>query len=423
MAVRTASGGRRPVRRGRHGRRRARDPHWDNVRFVSGTLVLLSHLTEPLLASADGLRWLYVATWALRVPAFVLLAGYFSSAGPLGFREARQLTEAVLVPYVLLGLLHTLQLRYYYGEWEFFTAEPAWGLWFLLSLFCWRLLLPALAVLRYPLTVSLAAALTVGYVDAVGSTLSASRTVAFLPFFLLGWRLRQGRAPRPGPGGGPGAVPWTEARWTRNLAVAVLAGTAVAAWPLRRVLREPLLALRDPYAEAVPLAAPWAWAPRGAVLLCGMVIVLSFVRLVPRRRLPVVSYLGSGGLYLYLLHPLAVRVLHVSGDVRWAGPWPEQLLLVLVGVLLAAALASPPVRWAARPLVQPRLPWLFAAPPPGPSRPPPGPPHAADGPGSGDDPTGGDRAAVGEGPTGGDGTTVGDGAPNRAPDLRCPAPR
>ncbi|NLU70886.1 acyltransferase family protein [Streptomyces sp. HNM0574] len=332
----------------------ARDPHWDNVRLVSGTLVLVGHLIEPL-GTVDGLRWVYVTSWAMRVPVFVIVAGYFSSAGPLSARELRRLTESVLAPYLLISLLHTLQLKLLYGDWTFFVGDPAWGLWFLLSLFVWRLLLPYLAVLRWPLPLSMLASLAVGYMGSFGATFSASRTLAFLPFFVLGWQLRQGHARSAGV-----TDELLHARWTRWAAVGVLAVTAAAGWVFRYRIDTAWLAMRAPYADSVPLEPEWAWGLRGMVLVCGMVIALSFIRLVPKRQLPVVTYLGAGGLYIYLLHPLLLRALTAVWDVTSVGPWPEQLALLALGVTLAAALGSPPVRRLTRPVVQPRLPWLYA---------------------------------------------------------------
>ncbi|SCK10603.1 acyltransferase family protein [Streptomyces sp. WMMB 322] len=339
--------------------RKVRDPHWDNVRFLSGTLVLTGHLIEPI-AHLDGLRWLYVTSWAMRVPVFVIVAGYFSSAGPLGRRELRQLTESVLAPYLLISLLHTAQIRLLYGNWKFFTSEPAWGLWFLLSLFVWRMLLPYLAVLRYPLSAAMAAALAVGHLDGFTHTFSASRTVAFLPFFLLGRQLRQGLADQ-----------LLHTARSREAAAGVLAVTATACWFLRHDIDVGWLAMNAPYGETVSFAPAWAWGLRGTVLLCGMLIALSFIRLVPKRRLPVVTYLGAGGLYIYLLHPLVLRVFFRFGGLGWVGPWPEQTALLVLGGALAAALASPWVRRVTKPVVQPRLRWLYA---PEPSREAPGTP-------------------------------------------------
>jgi fucose 4-O-acetylase-like acetyltransferase len=200
--------------RGRKPRRRrptlARTPQWDNIRFVAGSLVVFVDMASTLTA-LDGVRWLHIATWALRVPAFALIAGYFSNAGSLRPRSVRPLFLTIVVPFLAVGLLHTLERRWATGEWRLFVEDPAWAMWFLLSLLCWRLALPYLARLRHPLAWSATAALAVGYLPAdIGGTLELSRTLAFLPFFLLGWRLREGMLARgcaPGPGGAR-APPW-----------------------------------------------------------------------------------------------------------------------------------------------------------------------------------------------------------------------
>ncbi|MFY1678122.1 acyltransferase family protein [Streptomyces sp. WMMC905] len=327
----------------------SRDPHWDNLRFLSGTLVVLGHATDTI-TDRDGLRWLQIATWALRVPVFVMVAGYFSGADTLTPRGARRLVESILVPYLLIGLLHTLQQRWFYGDWSFQVVDPPWALWFLLSLFFWRLGLPCLARLRHPLTTSVVAALVVGYLSDFDGSLSLSRTVCFLPFFVVGWRLRQGALDE-----------LMRARWSGPAAVSVLAVTAVSAWYVRHDVSFGWLRMSGPYDAGHPTSLPWAWTIRAGVLLCGTVIALAFVRAVPRRRLPWVTYLGAGGLYVYVLHPLVLRPVLRWWGMDWVGPWWEQGLVVVLAVALSMLLASAPVRRLARPVVQPRLPWLFRA--------------------------------------------------------------
>jgi peptidoglycan/LPS O-acetylase OafA/YrhL len=95
------------------------------------------------------------------------------------------------------------------------------------------------------------------------------------------------------------------------------------------------------------------------VLLGGMIVALSVIRLIPRRRLPVITYLGAGGLYIYLLHPLVLRPLHERDVFDGVGSPAGLLGAVCLATLLSAALASPPLRWLTRPLIQPSVPWLF----------------------------------------------------------------
>ncbi|MEO3754954.1 acyltransferase family protein [Streptomyces sp. B6B3] len=339
----------------------SRNPHWDNIRFLSGTLVLFVHMTNEL-SRLELFHWLYMSTWAMRVPAFVIVAGYFSRADALTNREARRLIESILVPYLLIGLLHTAQMgRAPDGEFRFHIVEPAWGMWFLLSLMCWRMALPYLARLRYPMATSVLVALVAGYVSDFGTAGSLSRTLSFLPFFLLGWKLRQGLFARE-----------LRAAWTKPAAVGVLATTFLVMAYAHLDISANWLRMKGPYEGGAPWQDPFAWTIRGAVLLGGMVVALSFVRLVPRRRLPVITYLGAGGLYIYLLHPLVLRPLQDRGALDWIDSNLDQVAMLGLAFVLATVLASPPVRWLARPLVQPRLPWLFRAepaPPAGPDRP------------------------------------------------------
>ncbi|WP_052849506.1 acyltransferase family protein [Streptomyces avicenniae] len=314
-----------------------RAPYWDTIRYLSGTLVLFGHLVDTL-HDREGLVWLYLATWPLRVPVFALVAGWFSSAAPLTRDAARQVALTLLLPYLIVGFLHSAQQWWLTGRWWFYVDSPAWGAWFLLALPVWRLALPWLARLRRPVVWAVAAALVAGYVPWIGGWLALSRTLCFLPFFLLGWKLRQGAyaaALRPG------------VVWSGRAAVAVLAGAGVLAWCVRRQVDYDWLGMAQAYDSA---GGP---AIRAAVLLAGVVGALALLRLMPRRRIPVVSWLGAGGMYVYVLHPLVLRPLLHEGGVAWARSWPEQASVVVLACVLSAGLASAPVRrvtwWIVRP--------------------------------------------------------------------------
>jgi fucose 4-O-acetylase-like acetyltransferase len=322
-----------------------RDPSWDNLRFVAGALVVLLHVAGPVHDRLDALRWLYVATWPLRVPMFAILAGYFSSAAPLTVPRCRRLAGVILLPYLAVLLLGHVQIWAMSArEWPGTVHGASLTMWFLLALLIWRLALPVLARLRHPLVVSVGVAALAGYAPFVGrDVLDLSRTLCFLPFFLLGWKLRDG-----------GLLTSLRTRLGRPAAWTVLVVALAAAWPLRDHVDRSWLNMPGPYAEmGEPLPGPWAWAVRVAILLCGMAVALSVIRLAPRGRLPFLTYLGSGGLYIYVLHPLVLRPVHASEAVLRVDTWTDQAALVILCVLAAATLASPPVRALARPLVQP----------------------------------------------------------------------
>ncbi|GAB3106632.1 acyltransferase family protein [Streptomyces calidiresistens] len=320
-----------------------RDPWWDNARFVSATLIVVLHTVGSVMARHEALHALHVATWALRVPAFVILAGVFSSAAPLDPRRARALIGSILVPAAIFSLLFSLEVRLLGGEFTLHVTQLPWTLWFLMSLFFWRLLLPLVAQLRHPLTVTTAMALAAGYVEELGLPYSASRTVVYLPLFWIGWRIGQGALRG-----------WFTSPRTLWPAVGGLsASIAVGLW-WHREIQGRWLSMRHPY-TAEPLGYEWAWVIRLAVLALAVGTVLCLLRLVPRRRLPIVTATGAAGFTVYLLHPLVILPFREAGWIARVDTPAEQVGLVLCGVALTLVLGSPPVRRLARPLVRPPI--------------------------------------------------------------------
>lgn len=337
---------------------RARDPWWDNARFTAAALIVVLHVVGSLLARHEELRAFSVATWPLRVPAFVILAGVFSKAGPLNPRDLRGLLQFIALPAAVFSLLYSLERWALGAPFTLHVAQLPWTLWFLMSLFCWRLLIPLVVQLRYPLLVTLSAALAVGYFEEFGLQYSASRTVVYLPLFYLGWRLGRGD--------------WRELfdrRWTAWAAAAVLAASLVGGTLWQDRVKGTWTSMRHAY-DTGPfgLGIEWAWTVRLGMLVWAVLMFCALLRLLPRRRVPFVSYLGAGGFTIYLLHPLVILPLREHGLISRLDSPP---LLVAAGLVLTLLLGSPPVRRLAAPLVRPRADWFLARRPAPAQAPPP----------------------------------------------------
>ncbi|WP_158674698.1 acyltransferase family protein [Streptomyces hoynatensis] len=337
--------------RGREGQTKTkpRDPLWENVRYVSATCVLIGHFITPLRDQYAGMHWLYNATWHLGVPAFALISGRFSSALPLTARSAQRLIQGILLPYLAVSLLTSLQIWLLGGSWNFFVVEPVATLWFLLSLIFWKIALPYAVTLRHPLTVSVLAALAVGFAEDVGFAFSASQTVTFFPFFYIGYLIGQGGWQRRA----VEAVP----RWAAACVTVALFG---GAWLADDRLEPVWLAMKRPYSQD-SYDLMWGVPVRAAVLVWGVLATVALIRLVPRRRVPFMTTLGTAGLYIYVLHPLVLRQLYHVDFFRHLNTSTEAVEWLLVAIITAALLGSPPVQMIARPFVQPRARWLFRA--------------------------------------------------------------
>lgn len=174
----------------------------DNIKGILILLVVLGHLFE---AVPHSLRWhgggiwsyFYGAISIFHMPAFVFISGYLSSQKKSAVDAFRELFLLYWVAHIawtfflqfssLIATQKLLELS------RFLALTPGFGLWFLLSLFFWRLSIPLLAAVRKPRFVLFCLcglALLIGLTTA-DRTLSTSRTLCFLPFFAAGFWSKQ----------------------------------------------------------------------------------------------------------------------------------------------------------------------------------------------------------------------------------------
>lgn len=336
---------------------RRRVPFWDNTRFACVVLVVLGHAIQRLSYDSDIAMAAYLLVYAFHMPAFAIVAGYFSKSGsPTRVQMARVITD-ILAPYLIFESLWTLTKWLVEGQADPNFTTPSWTLWFLLALGIFRLVLPYLALLRWPLLWTVVISIGAGYLPNIDSTFSLSRTLGLLPFFALGWWLRE-----------HDIVerlrlldfrPW----WSRPLAVAVLGATSFAAW--RWIDTWKAIDLRrwlfyvDAYAD-LGGEEWWAGGVRIALMLLALLLCASFFLLIPRGTYWWTTF-GQYTMYVFLLHSFVLYPFRESGVLRDLDPtWLWLPLVTLLSVLLALALSTRPVRWVFRPLVEPRPTWLFA---------------------------------------------------------------
>ena len=340
-------------------RTKRRVPFWDNSRFACIVLVVLGHATQRLTYDSDIALGLYLLIYAFHMPALAVISGYFSRSGaPTRTQMARVITD-ILVPYVIFEALWTLTKWLVEGQANPNPTQPSWTLWFLLALGIFRLVLPYLALLRWPLLWTVVISVVAGYLPNIDSTLSLSRTLGLLPFFTLGWWLREhdivdrlkllDRRP------------W----WTVAAAVGAFAVAGWAAWffvdDWRAVnLREWLF--YDENYSALGGTQWWAGGVRLALICLSLVLGTAFFVLVPRRS-HWWTHFGQYTMYVYLLHSFVLYPFRESGLLRDLEPtWLWLPIVVIASVLIALGLATKPVRRVFRPLIEPRPAWLFADP-------------------------------------------------------------
>ncbi len=155
----------------------------DNIKVVLIFLVVFGHLIERYIETSNLLMSIYMFIYIFHIPLFIYISGYLSKNI---YKSKKIFFKDLLIPYVLLNIVWYILAYLYTGEVNLPLIYPGWTLWFLLSLFFWRISLRYIIKIKYILPISFILGILIGFIPN-GSILSFSRTIVFLPFFLLGY--------------------------------------------------------------------------------------------------------------------------------------------------------------------------------------------------------------------------------------------
>jgi fucose 4-O-acetylase-like acetyltransferase len=325
----------------------ARDPYFDNAKFLAVVLVVIGHAWEPLRGAEVGGRVLAAAQsliYAFHLPVFIVMCGYFSRGFGRGRGRTRRLIAAIVVPYVIFSIAYPLYAGLLAGRhvgWD--PLEPYYLTWFLPALLAWRLSVPLWQQLRYPITVVMAIWLIAGFCT-LPSMLNAAQVLSFLPFFVLGLTLK------------PEHFALLRRRGARIAGTVVLLAGALAAYALTTTVDPEWMHWRRSFTQ-LGVSAPAGLGFRILALVTAATLTAAFLAVVPARR-TWFSPLGAATMYAYLLHGFVTLYLSYQDWYYRISGW--QVLGVTLGcVALTVVLTTAPVRSAFRWVVEPRLDWLF----------------------------------------------------------------
>jgi fucose 4-O-acetylase-like acetyltransferase len=339
-------------------RPRVRIPFWDNARFACIVLVVMGHAIQRQTSDSDNALTLYLFIYAFHMPAFAIVSGYFSKATPPGIRQMRRIITDIVLPYAIMQTVWSLVQWLVEGVEVFNPTEPHWTLWFLLALAIFRMVLPYLALLRWPLLWAVVASVGVGYLSNVDSTFSLSRAIGILPFFVLGWKLRHwGVVDR-----------WRHLSPTGVWGVRLVGAGMLAVWlavVLLNIHEFRAFDLRfwffyDDSYKALGEPTWWAGLLRLGLIALAALLSAAFFALIPRRRTFFTAF-GQATMYVYLLHSFVLYPIRESGvlkDDHASAVW--LLTMVFASLAISIALSSPWVRRVFRPVIEPKPNWLFA---------------------------------------------------------------
>ena len=160
---------------------------FDNLKGLAIILIVLGHML--FLTKYISISLLKNFIFVFHLPIFFFVAGYFSKIGP---KEPMKAVKRILIPYLLFCIIYKLFLYFIIGKTSgILFIEPEDTLWFLISLFTMKILLPLLNKLKYPVLTTTVLALLIGFIPLNLVYLGISRTFAFLPVFMVGFKYKE----------------------------------------------------------------------------------------------------------------------------------------------------------------------------------------------------------------------------------------
>lgn len=324
--------------------RQGRDPYLDNAKVILIMFVVVGHLLAVVSGSdiSDAIyKWIY----SFHMPAFVVITGYLSRSYQGSPRQVKALISGVLVPYLVFQVIIRVEPWLLFGEplhLNIFT--PAWSNWYLLAVFAWRLLVPVIRWVRFPLLASVLIVLMSVIEGGVDQGLSSARILSYLPFFVLGLTLTPQRLE---------AFKRIARRWlVRAVAAAYTAAVGIGLY-----LAGPRVPAKW-FAMSVVTDIPGGLgnlqhiALRLAVLAFTASMFAAVLVLIPQRSM-FFSFMGAATLTMYLLQEATLLVPrhYIAAVDDWSAIGVATL--VIIGIGYALLLGSRPVQAATRWLVDP----------------------------------------------------------------------
>ncbi|MHC0036348.1 acyltransferase family protein [Pseudoneobacillus sp. C159] len=314
---------------------KTRDSYYDNVKLFLIFLVVFGHFIQTYVHENQLIYTIYTTIYTFHMPAFILISGYFAK----GFQQKgylMKITKKLLIPYIIFQGIYTIFYFVYSGQKaELDPFQPHWSLWFLLSLFCWNLMLFLFSKWKpwYALSCSVVLGIIIGYVNEINSYMSLSRTIVFFPFFLVGYFLKKEH--------------FEKIRSAKIPSLFVLLSIFIAVYFLPDFNYKWLFGSK-PYGDLID-TNEFGGIIRFAIYSLSIVATICFLAMVPKGRYFFTKW-GASSFYVYLLHGFFVKTFRHSKWTEYLDNAEQIVVLLIISIILVVLLSSKPVKKMLRPI-------------------------------------------------------------------------
>lgn len=265
---------------------RQRSYFWDNYKGIFIFLVVLGHYLYAYATELNGslADQIFTFIYVFHMPAFIFCSGYLSKSERSAGKEA--LTK--LLVYYLVFNTAMLVFDWLLQDSAIQFLSPYYSFWYILSLIFWRLITDKLANIKLIFPISLAVCLLLGFWGEFTNVLSIYRTIAFYPFFLMGYLYDREKFEH-----------FLAKRSGKSFLFGIALTAAVGCVSFYVVSKYDItlnMLLFGAYSDPADALV------RVFILAVSACVILAMVLLVPNKKLPFLTTLGKNSLLVYLAH-------------------------------------------------------------------------------------------------------------------------
>lgn len=294
---------------------------FDNLKGWAILLIVIGHLT--LFRDLPAMSFIRSFVILFDVGVFFFVAGYFSKIGP---DEPIKAFKRLFIPYIIFCIIWEIFNVYCMGgkPTHILFINPAYMLWFLMSLFFMKLALPIMDRFKYPVLISVIGALLIGFIDC--NILGISRAFAFMPLFLLGFYYNDYKE-----------------KFTKKFPIVENNKFAVIIAVLS-IFASIIIALNIPF-DIIEMKHVYGnhylmgMVIRAVVILVSTVNVLVLTRFMTNRKL-IITQFGVYSLTVYLLHAYAITTAKAIAEPYLEGHYILAIAFVFIGSFIITYVLS-----------------------------------------------------------------------------------
>lgn len=288
-----------------------RDSYFDNFKGLLILLVVIGHFIGAFIYKNHFMDFLVITIYSFHMPAFVFISAYFSKKN-----NFFKLVKTLLIPYFLFQSIYFIFLYVSGRDSNFSLLQPYFTLWFMLSLFCWRIIIDKIIKIKGIVPISYILAILVGYVTVIGAFGAIGRTITYFPFFILGYTFNKDRF-----------IKFANSTKVKISSIIILISVLIFLYFSCGYINFDVLIMKYSYAKQD--LVQWGWVYRTLIYIGSTFLIYLIAVIIPRNK-HWFTYLGQRTMSIYFLHGIIYKVIEYQTNLYDSVNTILEMFLILI---------------------------------------------------------------------------------------------